>query len=55
MVVLLGSMAVGVNVYLMSQKFNVITGPTAASMLLSTLFAAITTPLWMMLMTLAGY
>ncbi|KGD82815.1 hypothetical protein C7434_1815 [Pantoea sp. PNA 14-12] len=54
-VVLLGSMAVGVNVYLMSQKFNVITGPTAASMLLSTLFAAITTPLWMMLMTLAGY
>lgn len=32
-VVLLGSMAVGVNVYLMSQKFNVIPGPAAASML----------------------
>ncbi|WP_313654015.1 AEC family transporter [Pantoea sp.] len=54
-VVLLGSMAVGVNVYLMSQKFNVITGPAAASMLFSTLFAAVTTPVWMMLMTLAGY
>jgi len=54
-VVLLGSMAVGVNVYLMSQKFNVITGPAAASMLFSTVLAAVTTPVWMMLMTLAGY
>lgn len=54
-VVLLGSMAVGVNVYLMSQKFNVLTGPAASSMLFSTLFAAVTTPLWMMLMSLAGY
>lgn len=54
-VVLLGSMAVGVNVYLMSQKFNVLTGPAAASMLFSTLFAAVTTPIWMMLMSLAGY
>ncbi|QGY29880.1 AEC family transporter [Pantoea cypripedii] len=54
-VVLLGSMAVGVNVYLMSQKFQVLTGPAAASMLFSTLFAAVTTPVWMMLMTLAGY
>jgi hypothetical protein len=39
----------------MSQKFNVITGPAAASMLFSTVFAAVTTPIWMMLMTLAGY
>lgn len=54
-VVLLGSMAVGVNVYLMSQKFQVLTGPAAASMLFSTLFAAVTTPVWMMLMALAGY
>ena len=54
-VVLLGSMAVGVNVYLMSQKFNVLTGPAAASMLFSTLFAAVTTPVWMMLMSWAGY
>lgn len=54
-VVLLGSMAVGVNVYLMSQKFQVLTGPAAASMLFSTLFAAVTTPVWMMLMMLAGY
>lgn len=54
-VVLLGSMSVGVNVYLMSQKFNVLTGPAAASMLFSTLFAAVTTPVWMMLMSLAGY
>ncbi|KGT88817.1 membrane protein [Erwinia typographi] len=52
-VVLLGSMSVGINVYLMSQQFNALTGPAATSMLLSTIFSAITTPLFMLLMDLA--
>ncbi|SLM61270.1 MULTISPECIES: AEC family transporter [Dickeya] len=49
-VVLLGSMAVGVNIYLMSRQFNVLGGPIAASLLLSTALAAITTPLLLTLM-----
>ena len=49
-VVLLASMAVGVNVYLMSQQFNALTGPAATSMLLTTLFSAITTPILMLTM-----
>lgn len=49
-VVLLGSMSVGVNVYLMSQQFQVLTGPTASSMLFSTVLAAFTTPLLMLLL-----
>lgn len=52
-VVLLASMSVGVNVYLMSQQFNALTGPAATSMLLTTLFSALTTPLFMLLMELA--
>jgi predicted permease len=52
-VVLLGSMSVGINVYLMSQQFNALTGPAATSMLLSTVFSAMTTPLLLMLMDLA--
>lgn len=52
-VVLLGSMSVGINVYLMSQQFNVLKGPAATSMLLSTIFSAVTTPLLLMLMDLA--
>ncbi|EPF2606460.1 TPA: AEC family transporter [Yersinia enterocolitica] len=44
-VVLLGSMATGVNVYLMSRQFNVLTGPAAASLVMSTVLAAVTTPL----------
>lgn len=51
-VVLMGSMAVGVNVYLMSQQFNALTGPAATSMLLSTVLAGVTTPLLMMTMDL---
>lgn len=50
-VVLLGSMAVGVNVYLMAQKFQVLQGATATSMLLSTLLSAVSTPLFMILMS----
>lgn len=49
-VVLLGSMAVGVNVYLMAQKFGVMQGTTAASMLISTLISTLSTPLLMLLM-----
>lgn len=52
-VVLLGSMSVGINVYLMSQQFNALTGPAATSMLLSTVFSAVTTPLLLMLMDFA--
>ncbi|WJY15242.1 AEC family transporter [Pectobacteriaceae bacterium CE90] len=49
-VVLLGSMAVGVNIYLMSRQFNVLGGPIAASLLMSTALAAVTTPLILTLM-----
>lgn len=49
-VVLLGSMAVGVNVYLMSRRFNVLTGPAATSLVMSTALAAITTPLILTIM-----
>lgn len=49
-VVLLGSMAVGVNVYLMAQKFNVLQGATATSMLLTTVLSTVTTPILMLLM-----
>ncbi|WLS76931.1 AEC family transporter [Erwinia pyri] len=52
-VVLLGSMSLGINVYLMSQQFNALTGPAATSMLLSTIFSAVTTPLLLMLMDIA--
>ncbi|WP_127959869.1 AEC family transporter [Serratia microhaemolytica] len=44
-VVLLGSMAVGVNVYLMSRQFNALTAATATSMVMSTALSAFTTPL----------
>lgn len=44
-VVLLGSLSVGANVYLMSTQFQTLEGPVASSLVLSTLLAAITTPL----------
>lgn len=44
-VVLLGSIAVGANVYLMSRQFKVLEGPVASSLVLSTALAAVTTPL----------
>ena len=44
-IVLLSSMAVGVNVYLMSRQFGVLAGPAASALVLSTLLAAMTTPL----------
>ena len=44
-VVLLASIGVGANVYLMSRQFKVLEGPVAGSLVLSTLLAALTTPL----------
>ncbi|WP_291995585.1 AEC family transporter [Candidatus Accumulibacter sp. ACC003] len=50
-VVLLASLAVGANVYLMSRQFKTLEGPVASSLVLSTALAALSTPL---LMTLTG-
>ncbi|MDR0805411.1 MAG: AEC family transporter [Enterobacteriaceae bacterium] len=50
-VVFLGSMAVGINVYLMARQFNVIVGPAASSIVISTVLSAVTTPL---ILTLIG-
>lgn len=50
-IVLLASIAVGANVYLMSRQFKSLEGPVASSLVLSTGLAALTTPL---LMTLVG-
>jgi len=46
-VVLLASMSIGANVYVMSMQFDTLQGPIASSMVLSTLFAAATTPLFL--------
>ncbi len=43
-VCLLGCLPVGVNVYIMAQEFNVLQGPTANSLLLTTVLAAVTLP-----------
>jgi predicted permease len=50
-VVLLASIGVGANVYLMSRQFKVLEGPVAGSLVLSTMFAAITTPVILTLTT----
>jgi malonate transporter and related proteins len=49
-VVLLSSMAIGANVYLMSRQFKALEGPTASSLVLSTVLAAVTTPFVLALM-----
>ena len=51
-VVLLASIAVGANVYLMSRQFRALEGPVAGSLLLSTGLAALTTPLALTLLRL---
>ena len=48
-VVLLGSIAVGANVYLMSKQFKTLEGPVASSIVLSTAVAALTAPLFLTL------
>lgn len=50
-VVLLGSIALGVNVFLVSKQFKTLEGPVASSLVLSTVLAAVTTPL---VLTLTG-
>ena len=50
-VVVLASMSVGVNVYMMSRQFKSLEGPTASSLVLSTMLASVTTPLLLTLMT----
>ncbi len=49
-VVLLGSTAVGANVYLMACQFKALEGPAASSLVVSTVLAAITTPFILALM-----
>jgi malonate transporter len=44
-VVLLAALAVGVNVYLMAREFDVLQGPVATSMVLSTALSALTVPI----------
>lgn len=44
-VVLLASMSIGANVYLMSCQFKVLEGPMASALVLSTLAASVTTPM----------
>ena len=53
-VVLLASLAVGVNVYLMAREFDVMQGPVASSLVLSTALAALTVPLVLTLLGAAG-
>jgi malonate transporter len=53
-VVLLGSIAVGANVYLMSRHFRTMEGPIAASLVLSTALSAISTPLALTLVALSA-
>lgn len=49
--VMLAALPVGANVYLMSRQFNTLEGPVAASLVLSTVLAAATTPLVLALMS----
>jgi len=49
-VVLLSSMATGVSVYLMARQFNALQAPIAASLVLSALLSAVTTPIILTLM-----
>jgi malonate transporter len=46
-IVLLASMAVGANVYLMSMQFQAVQGPVASALVLSTALASITTPIFL--------
>lgn len=49
-VVLLAALAVGVNVYLMAREFDVLQGPVATSMVMSTALSALTVPLTLTLL-----
>jgi malonate transporter and related proteins len=49
-VVLLASMSVGVNVYLMAAQFDTLQSTVASSLVLLTVLAAVTTPIWLSLL-----
>lgn len=53
-VVLMASLPVGANVYLMSRQFKTLEGPVAASLVISTALAAVTVPLVLTLLGVAG-
>ena len=53
-VVLLASLAVGANVYLMSVQYEALQGTIASSLVLSTLLAAVTTPMFLALLRASG-
>jgi malonate transporter len=44
-IVMLAALPIGANVYLMSRQFDVLTGPIASGIVLTTVLAALTTPL----------
>jgi predicted permease len=48
-IVLLASMSLGANVYLMSVQFQAVQGPIASALVLSTALASLTTPLFLAL------
>jgi malonate transporter and related proteins len=52
-VTMLASLAMGINVYMMSQQFRSLQGPVAAGLVLSTLLSSVTTPL-VLTLTSAG-
>jgi malonate transporter len=54
-VVLLASMSVGVNVYLMAAQFDTLQSTVASSLVLSTVLAAVTTPIWLSLLHAAAF
>ena len=49
-VVVMASLPVGANVYLMAREFNAMEGPVASSLVLTTALAAVTTPLLLALL-----
>ena len=49
-VVMLSALPVGANVYLMARQFGALEGPVATSLVLTTLLAALTTPLLLALL-----
>ena len=52
-VVVMASLPVGANVYLMAREFNAMEGPVASSLVLTTALAAVTTPLLLALLGVA--
>jgi predicted permease len=53
-VVVMSSLPVGANVYLMAREFKTMEGPVASSLVLTTALAAVTTPLLLALLGVAG-